>query len=131
MAGENKTVFGPETEFEGEISFTDTLVIAGSFKGTINATGDAQVAKGATVDADKIAVQSIVIYGDVKGDIEATERVEICSGSKVSGDIQTPRLRIAKDVEYSGQVTMLKTEPERDIFSVASEEYRSALQVAS
>lgn len=127
MAGENKTVFGPETQFEGEISFTDTLVIEGSFKGTIKNGGDVEIARSAEVEADKITARSVVIYGKVKGNIEAEERVEICSGSIVSGDITGPRLRIASDVEYDGQVTMLKTEPERDIFSVASEEYRSAL----
>lgn len=127
MAGDNKTVFGPETEFEGEISFTDTLVIEGSFKGTINATGDAEVAKGATVLADKISAQSVVIYGNVSGDIDATERVEVCSGATMSGDISSPRLRIAQDASYDGQVTMLKTVPDRDLFSVASDEYKNAL----
>lgn len=127
MAGENKTVFGHETEFEGEIAFTDTLVISGSFKGTINATGDAEISKGATVLADKISVQSMVVYGNVSGDIEATERVEICGGAAVSGDISSPRLRIANNADYDGQVTMLKTLPERDLFSVASDEYKNAL----
>lgn len=127
MAGENKTVFGPETEFEGEIAFTDTLVISGSFKGTINATGDAEVSKGATVLTDKISVQSIVIYGNVSGDINATERVEICAGATMSGNISSPRLRIASNADYDGQVTMLKTLPDRDLFSVASDEYKNAL----
>lgn len=129
MAGENKTVFGKETEFEGEISFTDTLVIAGSFKGTINATGDVEVAKGATVVADKITAQSVVIYGNVKGNIEASERVEICGDSAVSGDVSAPRLRIAENAAYSGQVTMVKSVPDRDVFSVSSEEYKSALEM--
>lgn len=127
MAGENKTVFGSETEFEGEISFTDTLVIAGVYKGTIDATGDVEVAKGSTVEVSKIAAKSVVVYGSVKGDIDATERIEICGGSKVSGNIKAPRLRIASDADYSGQVAMLDSVPERDIFSVASEEYKSAL----
>ena len=75
-----------------------------------------------------MSVNSVVIYGDVKGQINATERVEICSGSIVEGDVKTARVRIANNVDFNGQVTMLETEPEIDLFSVASDEYKKATQ---
>ena len=128
----NITVFGAETEFDGVLEFKDRLVITGKFNGTINApTGDLQIAKKAVCTVDKIDANSIVVSGNVKGNMNAAERVEICSGSVVESDITTARIRIASNVEYSGQVTMLEEEPKVDLFSVASEEYKKAMLVHS
>jgi hypothetical protein len=55
--------------------------------------------------------------------------VEICSGSVVKSDIQTSRFRIANNVDYSGQVSMLEEEPNVDLFEVASSEYKQAMVV--
>ena len=128
----NITVFGAETEFDGLLEFKDRLVITGKFNGTINAPeGDLQVAKKAVCTVDKIDVTSIVISGTIKGNMNAAERVEICSGSIVESDITTARIRIANNVEYNGQVTMLEEEPDVDLFSVASDEYKKAMLVHS
>lgn len=128
----NITVFGTETEFSGTLEFKDRLVITGKFTGKIVAPeGDLEIARNAVCDVESVSTNSIVIYGDVKGRINAEERVEICSGSKVESDISTSRLRIANNVDFSGQITMLETEPEVDLFSVASEEYKKAMIVHS
>jgi cytoskeletal protein CcmA (bactofilin family) len=127
----NVTVFGPETEFDGELEFTDKLVITGKFNGKIHATGDLEIAKNAVCTIDKISARSVVISGSVQGNIEASERVEICSGSTVIGDIVTARIRIANNVNFEGQVTMLDKEPDIDLFSVASSEYKKAMTLHS
>ena len=128
----NITVFGAETEFDGTLEFTDRLVITGKFNGIINAPqGDLQIAKKAVCEVNRIDANSVVISGNVTGDIFAKERVEICSGSVVESDISTSRIRIASNVDYSGQVTMLDDEPDVDLFSVASDEYKNAVFVHS
>jgi len=128
----NITILGAETEFDGTLTFTDRLVITGKFTGKIESdTGDLQIAKNAVCNVESLNVNSVVIYGDVKGQINATERVEICSGSVVEGDVKTARVRIANNVDFNGQVTMLETEPEIDLFSVASDEYKKAMLVHS
>lgn len=128
----NVTVFGAETEFDGTLEFTDRLVITGKFSGIINAPqGDLQIAKKAVCEVNRIDANSVVISGNVTGDIFAKERVEICSGSVVESDISTSRIRIASNVDYSGQVTMLDDEPDVDLFSVASDEYKNAVFVHS
>ncbi len=128
----NITVFGAETEFDGLLEFKDRLVITGKFNGTINApTGDLQIAKKAVCVVDKIDANSIIISGNIKGNMNAAERVEICSGSLVESDITTARIRIANNVEYLGQVTMLEEEPDVDLFSVASDEFKKAMLVHS
>ena len=127
----NLTVFGQETEFDGILEFTDNLVITGKFNGEIRASGDLEIEKGAVCTVEKMTVNSIVISGTVTGDINATERVEMCSGSVVHGDVKTSRIRIAEDVEYEGQISMLENEPDVNIFAVASEEYKNALVIKS
>lgn len=123
----NLTVFGQETEFDGVLEFTDSLVITGKFHGTIKATGDLEIDRSAVCNVDVMNAESIVVSGKVTGRIEASERVELCSGSRVKGDIKTARIRISDNVEFEGQVSMLSEVPDIDIFSVASAEYKDAL----
>ena len=127
----NVTVFGPETEFDGELEFSDKLIITGKFNGKIKTSGDLEIAKDAVCTGEAITARSIIVSGSVTGNLEASERVEICSGSSVTGDITTARLRIASDVNFEGQVTMLDKEPDIDLFSVASSEYKDALALKS
>ncbi len=127
----NLTVFGQETEFEGMLEFTDNLVITGKFKGEIKATGDLEIEKGAVCTVSKMTANSIVVSGSVTGDIDAAERVEMCTGSIVHGDVKTARIRIAENVEFEGQISMLETEPDVNLFSVASDEYKNALVIKS
>ncbi|MBQ9494865.1 MAG: polymer-forming cytoskeletal protein [Treponema sp.] len=127
----NVTVFGPETEFDGELEFTDKLIITGKFNGKIRASGDLEIAKDAVCTGEKITARSIVVAGTVTGNLEAAEHVEICSGSSVIGDVAAARLRIANNVNFEGQVTMLDKEPEIDLFSVASSEYKQAIALQS
>ncbi len=123
----NLTVFGQETEFEGVLSFTDNLVITGKFRGTINSTGSLEIDKTAVCEVDVMKADSIVVSGKITGDLTAKERVELCSGSKVTGDISTARLRISDNVDFDGQVSMLESIPDVDLFTVASAEYKNAL----
>lgn len=129
----NITVFGEETEFDGVLEFSDRLVITGKFSGKINApSGDFEIAKNAACKVSTIDANSIIVAGgDVQGDMNAAERVEICSGSKVTGNITTARIRIANNVEFSGDVNMLEKEPDVDLFSVASSEYKQAMIIHS
>ena len=123
----NLTVFGQETEFDGTLEFTDSLVITGKFRGEINATGDLEIDENAVCDVKKMKAHSIEISGRITGDIEAPECVELCSGSVVKGDISSGRIRIAENVDFEGQVSMLEEVPEIDLFSVVSDEFKNSV----
>jgi len=128
----NITVFGSETEFDGVLEFNDELIITGKFTGKINAPeGDLEIAKNSVCEVESIDVNSLVIAGNVKGKINAKDRVEICSGSTVHSDIATSRFRIANNVDFNGDVKMLEKEPEVDLFSVASSEFKKAMIIHS
>lgn len=121
------TVFGPETEFDGVLEFSDDLIITGKFNGCIKSTGNLEIARDAICTVEKMTAKSIVISGTVTGDIEASERVEICNGGVVKGDIVTSRIRIDNNVEFEGEVTMLDSIPEENLFSSSSAEYKQAM----
>lgn len=124
----NITVFGTETEFDGVLEFNSKLVITGKFNGRINAPeGDLEIARNAYCNVDTINANSVVICGNVSGDINASDRVEICTGSIVSGNIKTARIRIANNVEFLGEVSMLEENPDADLFTVASKEFKQAM----
>lgn len=126
----NITVFGTETEFDGVLEFNSKLVITGKFNGRINAPeGDLEIARNADCNVESIDANSIVVYGNVNGDMNASERVEICTGSVVNGDIKTARIRIANNVEFNGEVSMLEENPDADLFAVASKEFKQAMVV--
>ncbi len=126
MKNGNVTVLGQETEFYGDLQFTDNLVITGKFEGKIDATGNLKIDKTGACKVDKISADSILIAGVVTGDVEATSKVEMCSGSKIVGDVSTRRLRIDDNVDFHGKVTMLEASPDVDIFSVTANEYKQA-----
>lgn len=128
----NITVFGSETHFDGVLKFRDRLVITGYFSGKIlSETGDLEISKNAVCEVEKIESNSIVISGSVKGDLEAKERVEMCAGSSVDGNVKTARIRISNNVNFKGEISMLEEEPEVDLFSVASSEYKQSMIVHS
>ena len=121
------TVFGPETEFDGVLEFSDDLIITGKFNGRIKATGNLEISKDSICTVEKMSARSIVISGSVSGNVEASERVEICNGGSVIGDIVTARLRIENNVNFEGQITMLDRIPEENLFASASAEYKQAM----
>ncbi len=125
----NVTEFGEGTVFEGELSFTDTLIISGKFSGTIEATGDLQINKGAECDVSGIKAKTVVVYGKVDGDIDGRDRVELCKGCTVKGNIKTSALRIADNVEFDGSVSMVDSPADcyDKLFLSASDEFKKAL----
>ena len=128
----NTPTFGSETEFDGVLEFKDKLIITGKFTGKIIApTGNLEIAKNATCEVENITASSIIVSGSVKGNMNASERVEICSGSTVESDITTARIRIANNVDFNGQVSMLEKEPDVNLFSVASSEFKQAMVIHS
>ena len=99
-------VFGNNTSFNGRLSFKESLCIQGKFKGTIEASGDLIVDKGAVVEADHISVSSLVVFGTVVGAVHAVDKIDLFSGAEVRGDLTAARLRIADGVLFEGQCNM-------------------------
>jgi len=121
-------VFGAATSFNGLLVFKESLRIQGKFKGTIQATGDLIVDKGAVVEADHISVASLTVYGTVVGAVHAVDKVDLFPGAEVRGDLTAARLRIADGVLFEGQCSMTGISKDVEIFSRPTEEIKAELQ---
>ena len=121
-------VFGNSTSFKGYLRFKEALCIQGKFKGTIEATGDLIVDKGAVVEADHISVSSLMVYGTVIGAVQAVDKIDMFPGAEVRGDLTAARLRIADGVLFEGQCSMTGISKDVEIFSRPTEEIKAELQ---
>ena len=87
----NSVVLGPRDRLVGELFIEGDLRVAGTVKGTIEATGDIEIS-GA---------------GKVSGDITAYNRLTVGSdASLIAGDVRAARLTVEDGAQFSGKVMM-------------------------
>lgn len=99
------TILGPESSFEGKLSFEGTVRVDGVFKGEIHTEDVLVIGEGARVEAE-VKVGSIIVNGEVRGNVTATSAVELHAPGKLYGNITTPQLTIDKGVLFEGSCTM-------------------------
>jgi cytoskeletal protein CcmA (bactofilin family) len=88
---EGATVLGPDTEFEGLLSFRGELRVEGVLRGEISAEGRLVIATGARVRA-RVRVDELVLGGELEGDVDARQRVELEATGRLTGHVHAPRL---------------------------------------
>ncbi len=94
-----------DTEMTGDIKFTDSFRIDGTFKGKILSGNALIVGEGGMVEAD-IDVANISVNGNVNGTLKASEKVEIYSLGRVTGEIITPKLIVEDGAFFQGSCQM-------------------------
>ena len=104
------SVIGARTQFKGEITGDETVIVEGLVEGTVRITGPMRVAPGGTVKAN-VSAQSVVVAGELVGDCHATERVEIEAAGRLNGNIRAPRVVIVEGATFRGNSDMA---PRRD-----------------
>jgi len=93
------------SEFEGKLSFKDTVRIDGTFSGEISSDNTLIVGESGQIHAT-IRSLCVVISGVVEGDIEASDQVVLHKTANVTGDITTPSLVIEEGALLNGQIRM-------------------------
>lgn len=93
------------SEFEGKLSFKNTVRIDGAFKGHITSENTLIVGEPGVVEAT-IHSRHVIVSGEVTGDIVASERLVLHKTACVSGDIQTPKLVVEDGAELQGSIRM-------------------------
>jgi len=93
------------SDFEGKLSFQDTVRIDGRFRGEITSQNTLIVGESGEIEA-AIHSSSIVISGAVEGDIVGAKKVVLHKTARVSGNVESPCVVIEEGAVFNGQITM-------------------------
>ena len=93
------------SEFEGKLSFKDTVRIDGCFRGEISSDNTLIVGESGQIEAN-IRSQCVVVSGTVTGDIDAGKRVVLHKTARVEGNVKSGSLVIEEGAVLNGQVSM-------------------------
>jgi len=89
----NSVVLGPNDRLVGQLYIEGDLRVSGTVDGTLEATGDIEIAGG----------------GKVNGDVTAYNRLTVGSdASLIAGAVRIARLTVADGATFSGKVSMGK-----------------------
>ncbi len=122
------TILGEKTFFQGVLKFSDELEIAGKFNGSIQSTGALHIRKTSVCSVDYIQAASIIVDGTVTGNMYAGDKIEMRTGSSVYGNVAASSLKIADDVSFEGNVEMLKSKNDMDIFLMRPDVLKNQLR---
>jgi cytoskeletal protein CcmA (bactofilin family) len=93
------------SEFEGKLSFKDTVRIDGCFRGEIASQNTLVVGETGEIMAT-VRSCSVIVSGSVTGNIFATERLVLHKTARVEGDIEAASVAIEEGAVLNGKLTM-------------------------
>ena len=93
------------SEFEGKLSFRDTVRIDGRFRGEIASENTLIVGESGEIHAT-IRSNTVVVSGLVEGDIIAARKVVLHKTARVHGNLETPSLVVEEGAALDGNVKM-------------------------
>jgi cytoskeletal protein CcmA (bactofilin family) len=96
------------SEFEGKLSFKDTVRIDGRFRGEISSENTLIVGETGEIEAS-IRSKTVAISGSVTGDIIAGTKVVLHKTARVQGNITTGSLVVEDGAEIDGSIKMGKS----------------------
>ncbi len=99
------TIIGPDTHIKGDMTFTSSARIMGTFEGRIAAKGELQVAETATCRA-AVEASRVQVDGTIEGNVTAKERLELGSKARIKGDLVTSRLVVSEGASFVGHCSV-------------------------
>ena len=93
------------SEFEGKLSFKDTVRIDGTFSGEISSDNTLIVGESGQIHATIKSV-CVVISGLVEGDIHASEQIVLHKTAVVHGNLDGPAITMEEGAQLNGSVRM-------------------------
>jgi cytoskeletal protein CcmA (bactofilin family) len=100
-----QTVLAEDIDFDGEIRFSEPLLIRGKVKGTIISDTDLYINTSAHVEA-RIEAGKVSVKGTVSGDIHAKSRLELFASARITGNVHTPDLIMQSGCVLNGSCEM-------------------------
>ena len=95
------------SEFEGKLSFKDTVRIDGTFSGEISSDNTLIVGESGQITATIHSV-CVVISGLVAGNIVASDQIVLHKSAVVNGDLESPVVIMEEGAQLNGCVRMGK-----------------------
>lgn len=93
------------SEFEGKLSFRDTVRIDGSFSGEISSENTLIVGESGKIHANIRSV-CVMVSGLVEGDIQASSQIVLHKTAVVNGDLVAPNIVMEEGAQLNGNVRM-------------------------
>ncbi len=97
------SIIAPSTKFKGTLSGSDSLLIAGHFKGEIKCEGLVRVDREGRIQGT-VNSPYVIVEGEINGDIMSAEHVELRVGARVIGNINTIKIVMAEGCIVQGEV---------------------------
>lgn len=97
------------SEFEGKLSFKDTVRIDGTFTGEIRSENTLIVGETGEIHA-QVHSKSVLVGGTIVGDVFASHKLVLHKTARVQGNIEAPSLVIEEGAVFNGQVKMTRPE---------------------
>ena len=102
------------SEFEGKLSFRDTVRIDGRFSGEIASENTLIVGESGEIEAT-IRSNTVAISGRVTGNVIAAKKVMLHKSAIVNGDIETPSLVVEDGAVINGQLKMTQADGKKSV----------------
>ena len=93
------------SEFEGKLSFRDTVRIDGRFRGEISSENTLIVGETGEIEAT-IRSNTIAISGTVTGEVNAAQKVVLHKTARVQGTVEAPSIVVEDGAIFNGTVNM-------------------------
>jgi cytoskeletal protein CcmA (bactofilin family) len=97
------------SEFEGKLSFRDTVRIDGRFRGEIASENTLIVGETGEIEAT-IRSNTVAISGSVEGDVHAARKVVLHKTARVTGNLTTPCLVVEEGAVVNGTFKMVTSD---------------------
>jgi len=101
------------SEFEGKLSFRDTVRIDGRFRGEISSENTLIVGESGEIEA-AIRSNTIAVSGTVVGNVYAGKKVVLHKTARVDGDIEAASIAVEEGAVLNGSVKMITGEKKKD-----------------
>ena len=97
------------SEFEGKLSFRDTVRIDGRFRGEIASENTLIIGESGEIEAT-IRSNTVAISGTVEGDVHAARKVVLHKTARVTGNVSAPCLVVEEGAVINGTFKMVTSD---------------------
>ncbi len=93
------------SEFEGKLTFRDTVRIDGKFRGEITSENTLVIGDTGEIEAT-VRSNNVVVSGTVVGNIFAAQKLTLHKSARVEGDVEAATVVMEEGAHMNGRIAM-------------------------